>query len=204
MTPTVGNVFAQDVIDRGPWVFYDRQTTSAGSTTSGTYFYFTTPIGGTKTKSDTNLVQANRLPPPQAFSVSSIGFVFATNMLHSDIRQMILNYFFEFKIGQKVFAEGSLDLFPGGVGLMGAVSTNHATTALVSVLNNGDPSLLATRRFPDYPRIIPANVFFGLNVISGAATFTLAATVASTIVSSAYGGLDLRAILDGIYDREVQ
>ncbi len=204
MAPTVGNVFAQDVIDRGPWVFYDRQTTAAGSATSGTYYFFTTPIGGTKTKSDTNLVQANRLPPPQAFSLSSIGFVFATNMLHSDTRQFILDYFFEFKIGQKIFAEGCLDLFPGGIGLMGTVATNHATTALISVLNNGDPSLLATRRFPDYPRIIPANVFFGLNVISGAATFTLASTVASTIVSSAYGGLDLRAILDGVYDREVQ
>lgn len=204
MTPQAGNVFAQDVVDRGPWLFWDRQTTAAGAATAAVYNFFSVAIGGTKTKSDTNLLQANRLPPPQAFSVQSIGFVFAATMLLADLAAFIKNYYFEFKIGQKVFAEGPLHLFPGGAGIQAAFATNHATTSLQSAVNNGDPSVLATRRFPDYPRIIPANVYFGLNVISGAATVNLAATVASTIVSPAYGGLDCMAILDGVYDREVQ
>jgi len=35
-------------------------------------------------------------------------------------------------------------------------------------------------------------------------TFTLAAAVVSTIVSPAYGALDVMAVIDGVYDREVQ
>jgi hypothetical protein len=199
-----GNVFAADQIDRGIGILYDRQTTAAGSTTALVYNYFTQPIGGTKTKSDTNLLQGNRIPPPQAFVTSAIGFVFAATMLLADAAGFLKNYYHEFKIGSKgVFAEGPLQLFPGGAGLTGALSTNHATASLQSMISNGDPSMLAVRRFPDYPRLIPQNVYFGLNVISGASTVTLAATVASTIVSPAYGGLDVLAYLDGIWDREV-
>lgn len=204
MTPQNGNVFMQDVVDRGPWLFYDRQTTAQGTNTANRYDFFNVPIGGTKTKSDTNMIQQNRLPPPQAFSMSHIGFIFASTMLFADVASFIKNYYFELKIGTKVFAEGPLHLFPGGAGISGFAATNHATTALIQAVNNGDPSLLATRRFPDYPRIIPANVYFGLTVYQGAAAVALAATVASTIVSPAYGGLDLMSIVDGVYDREVQ
>src|SRR5579863_442959 len=205
MTPQNGNVFMQDVVDRGPWLFYDRLQTAQNTNTQATYAFFNTPQGtGAKTKSDTNMVQGNRLPPPQAFSMQHIGFIFATTMLFADIAGFIKNYYFELKIGTKVFAEGPLHLFPGGAGLSGALATNHATTAMLQIVNNGDPSLLATRRFPDYPRIIPANVFFGLNVISGASTVALAAQVASTVISPVYGGLDLMAVIDGVYDREVQ
>jgi hypothetical protein len=202
MSPNVGNVFVQDVVDRGPWIFWDRQTSAAGGNTSTPYTFFTTPIGGSKTKSDTNLKKGNQLPPPQAFSLSSIGFVFASTMLPADLATFLKNYYFEFTIGSKVFAEGPLHLWPGGAGISGFASTNHATTALVQTVNVGVPDLNACRRFPDYPRIIPANVFFGLNVIG--TVFALVATVASTIVSPAYGGLDCMSILDGVYDREVQ
>jgi hypothetical protein len=203
VTPQSGNVFASDVVDRGPWLFYDRLTTAAAATTLGSYMFFSTPISSTKTASDTNL-QANRLPPPQAMSVQSVGFIFAPIMLFADMWNFMKNYYFQFIIGSKVFAQGPLHLYPGGGGISAALATNSGTAAMLQVVNNGDPSLLACRRFPDYPRIIPANVFFGLNVISGASTFTLAATVASTVVSPAYGGLDVMAVLDGILDREVQ
>jgi hypothetical protein len=202
MTPQSGNVFAADVVDRGPWLLYDRNTTAVSTATPANYFFFTSGLSATKTKSDTN-VDANQLPPPRAFSVQSIGFIFAPIMFFSDVWNLMKNYYFEFKIGVKIFAEGPLQLFPGGGGISAAVSTNHATTSLLQVMNNGDPSLLSCRRFPDYPRIIPANVRFYLNVIQGAAVFTTFAAVAATIVSPAYGGVDLMAILDGILDREV-
>jgi hypothetical protein len=204
MAPQAGNVFVQDVVDRGPWLFYDRQTTAAAAVTALVYNAFNVPYGGTKTKSDTNLRQANHLPPPQAFAMSSIGFILATTMLFADAAQFLKNYFFQLTIGSKVFGEGPLHLFPGGAGIYGFASTNHATTSLQQCINNGMPNLSAARRFPDYPRIIPANVFFGLDIIAGAATFTLAAAVVSTIVSPAYGGLDVMAVIDGVYDREVQ
>jgi hypothetical protein len=203
MAPSsAGNVFVDGVVDRGPWFFYDRATAAAGATTSNNMAMLGRNFG--LTQSDTNMIKANALPPPQAFAMSSIGFAFATTMLFADIATFIKNYFFNLTIGSKVFATGPLHFWPAGVGLMGFGSTNHATTALMQVINNGDPSLTACRRFPDYPRIIPANVFVGLNILAGAGTITLAATVASTIVSPAYGGLDVMVDLDGVYDREVQ
>src|SRR5690242_10840245 len=44
-----------------PWILYDRQFTAAGSTTAIEYDFFTTPIGGTKTKQDTNMEQVSVL-----------------------------------------------------------------------------------------------------------------------------------------------
>jgi len=204
MTPQPGNVFASDVVDRGPWLFYDRNTQAAGATTSNTYFFFNTGITATKTQSDTNLQKGNTLPPPEAFSVQSVGFIFASTMLHADLAQFINNYFFNFNIGIKTFATGLLHMFPGGAGISASFAAGTGIASMLSAVNNGDPSLLVCRRFPDYPRIIPANVNFFLNVIVGSGTFALAAAVASTVTSPAYGGLNLLAVLDGILDREVQ
>ena len=201
MTPQPGNVFASDVVDRGPWLFYHRLTTAAATATSAQYQFFVNTSA--LTPSDTNL-SLNRLSPPQAFSVQSIGFIFAPIMFFSDMWNFMKNYYFNFVIGTKAFASGPLHLFPGGAGISASFATNHGTTAMLQAVNNGDPSLLACRRFPDYPRIIPANVQFFLNVLVGAAVFTTFAAVAVTIVSPAYGGLDLMAVLDGILDREVQ
>lgn len=199
-----GNVFA-DIIDRGPWLFYDRLTTAAGQATQQLYAFFTVGISNTKTMSDTNLT-LNRLSPPQAFSVQSVGFIFGASMLLADVTALIKNYYHEFKILSKVYSQGPLDLFPGGAGLAGSVSTNSATAAQVQWLNNGLPTLTAARRFPDYPRIIPAEVPFVVNVNAGAGTFNLNAAVAAVAGAGtpAYGGLDLRTVLDGILDREVQ
>jgi len=201
VTPQAGNVFASDVVDRGPWILYDRNTTAASTATPQQYNFFNTTRNNI---ADSNLQTPGRLSPPQAFSTQSVGFVTASTMLFADWAQLMKLYYHNFFIGTKNFSQGPMQLFPGGAGPSAAFATNHATTAMLQAVNNGDPSLLACRRFPDYPRIIPANVNFGVNVIVGSAVFTTAATVAATIVSPAYGGVDVLAILDGIFDREVQ
>jgi len=198
-----GNVFVQDMIDRGPRLIWHRQTAAAGTTTGPLYAYFNTTAGASG-KNITNLLQANRVPPPEAMMLMSLGFRFAVNMLPADTIAFIDAYYFELVIGRKIFIEGILDQYPAGCGLSGWAATNHATTALIQSTNNGDPSLLAQRRFNDWPRIIPANVYFEVDVKLGGTAVALAASVASTVVSPAYGGLNLRVDGDGLYDASVQ
>jgi hypothetical protein len=199
-----GNVFAQ-AIDRGPWMLYDTQTDTQGTAWNTSYpFFGNTAGGGARGKTTTNLVQANRVPPPYAFHAHSVGFYFGPSTLMADIISLLEHYHFEFKIGEKTFAEGLLQFWPAGAGVTGWASTNSATVAVIQSIVNGQPSVQATRRFPEYPRTIPQNVYFGLEVKSSSISGNLTAQVASTAVSPVYGGLTLVAVLDGVYDRAVQ
>jgi hypothetical protein len=178
-------------------------TTAAGAATAAAYNYFTTGQSSSKLAADTNLDSSCKLSPPNVFSVMAVGFIFAPTMLFADVANVIKNYSHFFTIGsnRKAFTEGPLHLYPGGVGISAALATNHGTTALLQAVNVGTPDLNIVRRFPDWPRDIPPGVAFRVEV-SGT-TFTLAAAVASTIVSPAYGGYDVMTYLDGIRDKEV-
>jgi endoglucanase Acf2 len=198
-----GNVFSIE-IDRGPWMLYDTRTEAAGATPATGYQFFAN-TDGVAGKHITNLVQANRVPPPTAFFVMSIGWYFGPSMLPADVINILNNYYFRFYIGGKDFAEGLLQFWPAGAGLTGWASTNSATAAVIQSVVNGTPSVNARRTFPDYPRTIPQNVNFGVELKLGASAATaLVAQVASTAVSPAYGGMRLICALDGIYDRAVQ
>lgn len=189
-----GNVFMSDTVDRGPWILWDRITVAANTAVPTSNQFFSAPIGGTKTKTDTNLVQGNRLPPPQSFAVHMIGFIIGSNVLQADLVNLLRNYYFEFKIDQKIFAEGPLHLFPGGAGVSGVVSIDgNAAAATASSWNIGFPSVAATRRAPEFPRRIPPNVYFGVELKG--TSFTTSATGT---------GLDILCVLDGIIDRSVQ
>lgn len=200
---SVGNVFVADAVDRGPRILWDTITAAAGTTTATQYNFFahTASVNG---KNVTNLVQANKVPPPKAMAVQSVGFAFSPVMFLSDIVGINVNYWFEFKIDNKTFIEGLPFHYPAGGGISGYAATNHGTTALITANNNGDASVLAMRRFNDWPRVIPAGPFFGVIAFLGGTAFTLFSTVASTIVSPAYGGLNWRCDLDGVFDDSVQ
>ena len=191
-----GNVYAEGSVDRGPWFLYDRAIIIAVNTALATsYSFFSVPIGqSSKTKQDTNLEgRGNSLAPPNRLDVQSIGFAVRSNVLLSDLQTFLETYWFEFKIGNKVYAEGPLHAFPAGIGVnAGTTRTNEAA------VNIGEPTLIATRRFPDFPRTIPPNVFFGVSVYTGGTGFTTATTAAGG------QGLQIMCILDGIMDRSVQ
>jgi len=102
-------------------------------------------------------------------------------------------YWFEFKIDDKIYAEGPMQCYPGGAGIWAATTrTNEA------FVNIGEPALIATRRFPDYPRTIPPNVNFSVNLYTGGTGFTTSTT------GNGGTGLQIMCILDGIMDRAVQ
>jgi hypothetical protein len=196
---TQGNVFAQDTVDRGPWYLWDRALIQAAGTTLPTEIqFFSIPIGAVppgallaKTKSDTNLVgKGNSLDPPKKLDVSCIGWIVAGDVSETDIINLTEQYYFEFKIGEKVFVEGLTQLHPAGGGVWASMGAG-------TLFALGLPSDSSSRRFPDYPRTIPPNVYFGVQLKTGGAGLLLTNVTGST-------GIRVTCILDGIIDRAVQ
>lgn len=178
-----------------PWIWYDRLTTAANTTTAVEYDFFTVPIGGTKFKQDTNMQQVMVLPQPQHFNCTSLQFYFSSRMLAVDIGTLMDTYYCEFWIGNKVYAEGPLSQFPGGAGLAGATTQTN-----VGVFSNGlpSPNAVVDFRIGDNPigHHILQGQSFQVKVLSNAGFTTSAASGAI--------GLNLLTVLEGVLSRGVQ
>jgi hypothetical protein len=188
------NPVAADLADVVPYKIYDTLTTAANTAASGMYQFFTTPQSATKGKLLTNLEQAGRLPDPRHFFVRSLRFIFGASMLLTDILAMLNNYYAEFWIGNKIYMEGPLYLFPGGAGVNG-VTTNTSE----SVYSLGMPDCTTVDDFGDKGFSILQGQTFKVNVIMGGTTPTF-----SNTTTPASAGLRLICVLDGILAREVQ
>lgn len=178
-----------------PWWQYDRLFTSAGTTTAVEYDFFTTPIGGTKYKQDTNMQQVMQLPQPQHFNVTSLQFYFSSQMLNTDMGKFLDTYYTEFWIGGKVYAEGPLTKFPAGAGLQGFTTQTNTGS-----FSNGLPSPLAVVdfRIGDNP--------IGHHILQGQSFQVKVITNAGFATSSVSGaiGLSLLCVLEGVLSRAVQ
>lgn len=181
-----------------PWVLYDRLTTAANTTSAIEYDFFTTPIGGTKTRQDTNMTQVQQLPNPQHFNCCSLQMYFSSRMTSIDIGTMLDTYYLEFWIGDKIYAQGPLSQFPSGAGVYGG-GTNTAQSAW----GNGFPSPNAVIDFRMGDNPIGHHILQGQNFqvkVITAAGYTLQST---TTIASAIG-LNLLCVLDGVLSRSVQ
>lgn len=180
------DVFSEGQLDRSPWSYYDRVSIASGAM-AASYNFFTHSISANG-KSVTNLVTANRFNPPNRYILQSIGWFWLPNSNFTDIVNVVDNYYFELKIDQKVFVEGTLPFYPAGAGVWAStVQTN------IGVYSNGVPVEGAMRRFPEWARGIPPNVNFSLQLISSTTSLP---TLSATFVLWVY--------LDGLADRSVQ
>jgi len=153
-----GNPIVPNAADILPWVLYDRLTVASATATATTIRLFTQPIGtASKTKQDTNLDQVQRLPDPQWFNATGLGFYFSSATVKADIDSFLDNYHIEFWIGQKVYAEGPLQVFPGGAGLAG-----ETTQTAQSVFTIGQPYHSNT-----WDLRLPAGIDLGMDPQSG-------------------------------------
>ena len=191
------------LVDRGPWMFFDSLKQAAGATLLTSYSVFQTPMGQgdpynssiPKTKVDTNMERSGQFAPPRTFRVDTLGFHFTSSILKADMDAILESYFFEFRIGDKIFMEGPIWSFPGGFGTAGV-----STKTDESSYSNGLPTIHARRQYgPEYGRMIQPMQSFSLN-------FVCSTSVAPTLTSTANGGkgLNLYSMLDGIVDRAVQ
>lgn len=177
-----------------PWIQYDRQFTAAGSTTAVEYDFFSTPIGGTKYKQDTNMTQVSILPNPQSFNVTSLQCYFSGQMLNTDMNKFMDTYYLEFWIGDKVYAEGPPSMFPGGGGVSGV-----STQTSIGSFSNGFPSPMAVVDFRQGNDPIGHYILQGQSFVVKVKTNAGYATTAGSAV-----GLSLMVVLEGILSRSVQ
>jgi hypothetical protein len=178
--------------------------------------FFTQPIGTAgKTKIDTNMDQVQRLSDPLWFNTEGVGFWFGSINLLTDINAFFQSEYMEFWVGQKVYLEGPIQVFPGGAGLYGVSGTGSQTT-----LTNGQ-----ARTDNVFDVRLPAGIHLGVDannvpiVTDGLIGITIlqgqqfriemnapmgGAALAAVGATPAGTGLTVMAYLYGILSRGVQ
>ena len=219
------NALIANTVDRGKWYVYDTLKLGPGTTVVNQYQFFATAMGQqnpyttgnpVKTKLETNLAQPNQLNPPYNLVLNNLGFLFAIDNKLYDIKQIAKYCFLEFKIMDKIYAEGHLWRHPPGAGFTGATSQTAEST-----WSNGWPEPGACYTYGQFAKIITPLERFTLtlnfpetlNQMLGTSILTAQETAAAqssttlpTLLTVAQGGngIWLVAFMNGLYDRPVQ
>ena len=207
------------------WVLYDRFIFAAGTTVPNNFKFFTQPIGTAgKTKIDTNLDQVQRLPDPLWFNTEGLGFYFSNKTNVTDMQAFMDSEYMEYWVGQKIYLEGPIQVFPGGAGIFGNLTATLTAPAAFQIASNGFP-----RSDNVFDVRLPAGIHLGVDatntpiITDGLIGITIlqgqqfkiemnaplggAALTAATPTATqpfAGGGLTIMAYLYGILSRGVQ
>ena len=191
------NAIMADWVDRGPWQYWDTITFAANTLVSTQYSPFSVPIGAqdpltnqTKTKLQTNLQRGNQFPPPRCLLLIAIGFSFQPGFTKADINLILDSCYMEFRIDDKIFHEGPLELFPPGAGLNGTTQNSGESSWIL-----GLPSPVYQRRYGDWAKYIAP-----LQQFSMVLNFGGGGVAVPTLTTGGY----LKIYLDGLTDRSVQ
>ncbi len=192
------NPIAPNKADILPWYLYDEINVPVGTTTGVEMDFFSVPQGGTqfttvKTKQQTNLEEVKKLSAPKHFNTTSLQIYFASNMLKGDIDSAMNNFWLEFWISDKIYAEGPLFKFPGGAGLSGYSVVSGQATWSNGIAN---PCAVVDFRMGDNP--------IGHHILQGQSFTVKILGTAFTPAASPGTGLNFYCILEGILSRGVQ
>jgi hypothetical protein len=180
--------YIDDKLDVQHEPLYDTLSFAAGATitTNTARFFSNVGSGSGKTLSQTNLTRNNQLPAPEAFSIFSIRFAWAANILQADLISILNGFALEFVIGKKPYNTGPLWHYNAGGGIFG-------TGTSISV--NGNPGRDSMHSLA-IPIVIENGADFEASLQGN--NFTLAA--------AAVGGTGATLILlfDGLHARGVQ
>lgn len=195
--PRDTNSIMQGWVDRGPWQYWDTVTFAANAAVAQQYNPFSVPIGAqdpltsqTKTKLQTNMTRSNQFPPPRCLLLIAIGFAFSSTMTKADISAILNSCYMEFRVDEKIFHEGPLELFPSGTGLNGVTQNSGESSYFL-----GLPSPASQRRYGDWAKYIAP-----LQQFSMVLNFGGGGVAVPTLVT---GGV-MKIYLDGLTDRSVQ
>ena len=208
--------------DRGAWPYYDTIYLDLGSggtqgAVSSQYTPFSVPVGSldpvtqvNKTRVQTNMISAGNqygFGATRCLILMAIGFQFSSFLNKSDVDLIMNNCFMQFQIAEKVFYEGTLDLWPGGFGLYGVSTQTGEET-----WTNGIANPHCMRRFGiEYGKYIAPTVPFTLTITFPTNQPTLTGFNGSSTpgailnpANSHYCAPIMKIILDGTTDREIQ
>lgn len=203
-------------VDRGAWLYYDRiyqpplsQYGGAAGVLAQTYSAFSVGVnkpdaitGINKTLNYTNMPNSGQFNPPRCMVMRRLGFYFEPDMALADIVLFMKNASLQFVIDGKVFFEGLIPFFPGGMGLTGATSGTGT-----QVWTNGFPSPHAMRDYGDYAKYIAPLQNFSLTItFPSLSPFQGPGGTSATAptLSTTGTGLNVVCIMDGLTDRSVQ
>jgi hypothetical protein len=201
------NAILGGYVDRGIWTYYYTVKIAAGATVGTQYSFFGAAMNQADpyplvtpapvlTKLETNIPQGNFFNPPRDMILDQLGFVFSYDTRIVDITAFLKNSYFEFKIDDKIFFEGGLDLHPPGVGISGMT-----TQSSESAWNIGMPNPHAVCRFGNFAKYIAPMQRYSLVVYFPEATPTL---LQSATAPAGGHGMWIRALMKGLTDRAVQ
>lgn len=186
------DVYVSNRMDVQHTPLYDTVTlAAAGSVTPTTSAFFTNvgPSSG-KTVASTNMTQANRLAAPEAFSILSMRFRFAENILRADALSLYSTFALRFFLGQKIYNQAPLWYYSAGGGLNSVSNVTDEAT-----YTNGSPTRESMHKLA-IPLVIENQMNFSSNLEGNTLTLS-AAGVGGT-------GATLQFLLDGLYARGVQ
>ena len=198
------NAIIGEMVDRGVWTYYYTLKLAAGATVLSSYALFNSFLGAAGpyplttpapalTKVETNIPFAPFFTAPRDLILDSIGFEFVNDARLADIVSFIKNSYFEFKIDDKIFFEGNLELFPNGTGVNG-----FSTQTSESAWTIGVPNYHSRNRFGNFAKYIAPLQKYSMVVFFPETLITLLTTALGGV------GLWLKAYLNGLTDRAVQ
>jgi hypothetical protein len=208
-------------VDRGIWPYYDTLYGSLGTGStfalSSSYTPFAIPLGQldavtsiAKTKVQTNAIAQNSFGATRCLILEQIGIGFPGFLSKANVDILVEYAYLEFKIAEKIFFEGRLELWPSGTGLMGATTATGEETWTL-----GLPIPLAARRFQkQFAKYIAPLINFTFTIFFPGGTGTnITLTypqVANTPGAVTIAGTSnvavpfMRVYMDGLTDRAVQ
>jgi hypothetical protein len=228
------NAILQAMVSRDIWTYYYTLKLASGTTFAPSYGLFNQyvsqqdpyPLAAaspnpTLTKVETNMPSQSGqgFTAPRDLILNRIGFYFLPGAsgnnsvtegigLQSNVNDMFAfcQYsYFEFKIIEKIFIEGYLELQPPGVGFSG-----FSTVANTNIVTLGMTNPHATNKMGDFAKYLAPQMPWSLTIYfpssSGPIANGTTAGAAGALLTSSNGGhgLWLKTNLTGLTDRAVQ
>jgi hypothetical protein len=217
------NAIINGMVSRDIWTYYSTVKLDVGQTFAASYSLFNQVSGSIDQYAitanqilshvETNMPApaSNGFPPPKDLILDHIGNYFlsggcgtanhgiGTFANISDMLAFCQYSYIEFKILDKVFAEGFLELYPPGVGFTG-VSTQQTQ----SVYTLGFVSPHAVQSMGKFSKYLAPQMQWSYTIYFPAGSGPAGVAGATLTANDGGNGLWLKAFLQGLTDRAVQ
>jgi hypothetical protein len=217
------NALVSQMVSRDIWWYYYTLKLAAGATLAASYSLFNAasgspdpyPLSGTPvlTHVETNMpsTASNGFSSPRDLIVDQIGFYFlpggcgasgsavGTQANVNDMEAFCQYSYFEWKIIDKVFAEGKLEFQPAGIGFNG-----YSTVANTNVVTLGMANPHSVNRMNSFSKYLAPLMPWSVTIYFPSGSGPAGSAAALLTQAQGGNGLWLLAFLRGLTDRAVQ
>lgn len=168
---------------------YDTVTIAASSSLSITTSALFTNVGpaSNKTLALTNLLQSQKLPAPEAFSIFGFRFRYSENLSLLDVYNIVNGFCYEFWLGQKAYQRGPIWFYNAGGGVYGTSDVSSTTFLLNGLPGRSEMHKVAITVVIENQMTFYAQLNGNAYTLNGSGT-----------------GITFQSVLDGLYARGVQ